>query len=631
MRLALLVFIVGCLTSAIGTLIGLSVTHDGDVAQAMDLITSRPGPYSVAFLASGLTWIIMAPGLRQLPVRTGLSAWLIRAGVVILLIGPLSLVVGTVLRAILLGTPFPSASYFGNPRSWFGYLDTPPFNVIVAVRSLILVALVMGAGNRGWAMAGGRSYLPGPIKSASADQVTRLLCGHALLNGAVFRRDVLAFFRNKWIATAPEFGLDAGLLVRVCSFAEARDKASDWRLGGVAIAAFLLSSVIPGIAIPLAVFAAAFLWYRKSRQDRDLARLFTQADFSKARASSRFTQTLDADVVAALPENDQNLIVYRGFWPFVGAGFDLGGWSLVTFIDRPKVEGSTAPIERFTIAELYAEMESGMQELALPGLRCQDFFFVRGIDIKHDPTILGDLANRPRQHIAPDLAAIYAEEPNAHLRPYKCIQAFDWGGEVIISYFLRCALQGNTLLVEMKRYVLPPVAEAYRSVDRMPPDNIPARISQALASLVIGPVMAVLAPFALFARGQQALSRLFVTEDRLAKRRRKAARDNPAHDYGTATTLRMHYAQNRYLHYFQLADADFDKKLIERKILDEIERFLDERGIDTTDIRDRQTTILNSGILVQGGDVRAETLAVGQGAQATRNEAPSRTRGKETV
>jgi hypothetical protein len=148
---------------------------------------------------------------------------------------------------------------------------------------------------------------------------------------------------------------------------------------------------------------------------------------------------------------------------------------------------------------------------------------------------------------------------------------------------------------------------------------------------VVGPVVALVSPFVIFASLQEAIAGAFSSDERLAQRRRQAAQDDPTYDYGATTTLRASFAQNTFLHYFQKADADFDNKLIERKILDEIECFLDARGIDTTDIRERQTTILNSGILVQGGDVRAESLAVGQGAQASKVEGQKPARSKETV
>jgi hypothetical protein len=58
-------------------------------------------------------------------------------------------------------------------------------------------------------------------------------------------------------------------------------------------------------------------------------------------------------------------------------------------------------------------------------------------------------------------------------------------------------------------------------------------------------------------------------------------------------------------------------KILERQILDTIVRFLDARNIDTSDLKERQTTILNNGLLVSGsGTIHAESLAVGTNSQA---------------
>jgi hypothetical protein len=57
--------------------------------------------------------------------------------------------------------------------------------------------------------------------------------------------------------------------------------------------------------------------------------------------------------------------------------------------------------------------------------------------------------------------------------------------------------------------------------------------------------------------------------------------------------------------------------------------FLDEHDIDTSEIRERRALILNSGIIVQGGDVTAESLAVGAGATAVKTQPAER--GKRTA
>jgi hypothetical protein len=54
---------------------------------------------------------------------------------------------------------------------------------------------------------------------------------------------------------------------------------------------------------------------------------------------------------------------------------------------------------------------------------------------------------------------------------------------------------------------------------------------------------------------------------------------------------------------------------MERQVLDSIVTFLDARGVETSELVERQTTILNQGVLVSGGSLVAGQLAVGRGAK----------------
>ncbi len=635
MQFPALIFAAGVLISTVLLLIGLT-SRAGDLPEGWDLLTSEAGIYLPTIAAAGLTWVALAYGLRRLGRPAGAAGWLIYSLGVTLLASPIALALTILLRMTLFGTPPPPSSYLEDPQIWFGYLDTFPLNLTAFVRGAILVGLMTRLKDWGFAPSSSNPgrWPPVPISGCGPDESTRILCGNALLAGAAFRRSVLAFFQDRWTATAPEFGLDTRLLVNVCSYAEARSQTYTLVLGAVAILGAIITAAAPEIGLPLAILVAGCIWFTKWHREQALARMFGQASFERTLATERFAHQLDRKLDAALPQEDQNLIVYRGFIPFVGAGIDLGGWSFVTFVDKPKVKDAPETVRAFTVPELYLTLDAAISGLKLPRLGCRDYFFVRGLDIKRDPTVLADPADRPRQFISPELGALYMEEQDARIRNYKCIQVVGWGGELIVSYFLRCSLQGTSLLVELKRYLLPPLADEHRRVDRLGRDRLALRIGQFIASLFIGPVVALVSPFVVLARMHEALAKALVSDRRRARRRRRTALNDPSYDYGAETTLRARFAQNAFLHYFQKSDADFDNKLIERKILDDIERFLDENGIDTTDIRDRQTTILNSGILVQGGDVRAESLAVGQGAQAVKTEGPKPTetrRSKETV
>jgi hypothetical protein len=100
------------------------------------------------------------------------------------------------------------------------------------------------------------------------------------------------------------------------------------------------------------------------------------------------------------------------------------------------------------------------------------------------------------------------------------------------------------------------------------------------------------------------------------KKRARELWDDVTYDWGAVTSLRADLAKTTFSNFFQKSDSDYYLKVVERKILDGMITFLDMHGIDTSDIQDRQAVILNNGILVQGGDLRADSLAVGPGARA---------------
>ena len=311
--------------------------------------------------------------------------------------------------------------------------------------------------------------------------------------------------------------------------------------------------------------------------------------------------------------------------PFVGSGFDLDGWSFVTFVDKPASTGPKNQIRAFSDEEINQALDVALNE-SIPNIKCDEVFFVRGLDARNDGYILPDLAQPPRQQIAPDQVKGYSGL-DSMVRGYKRIQITEWGGEIIITCFLRCALRGNSLFVEFRRFLLPPIAPQHRAIDKMGEDTFASAVATVLMSIFVGPIYAVLACFIVFAEIQTFLGNIFGAEERQIRHRRKEIQRDLAFDCGAESTLRSLFSQSTFMHYFQKVDFDARNKVIERKVLDEIERFLDDHGIDTKDIRDRQTTILNSGILVQGGDVNAESLAVGAGAQSTKIERMGTTKG----
>jgi hypothetical protein len=453
--------------------------------------------------------------------------------------------------------------------------------------------------------------------SVRPQQVTRLLCASALLRGSGFRRKVISFFENRSRAVMPEPGLDARLLLRTCLAADKREVKFHIGLACVALLALPISLLAPIFGLAIWILVSAGLFYFKTRDEQTLVtKLFSVNTFSLRAAEAHVADVeIPEHLATALPDRKQNLVVYAGFSPFVGAGIELGGWSFAISLDKAKHEGK--PPGNFSGDDMYAWIGAELLATRLDNIVVADWYFASGTEIRADRDILPDLGGRPASAVSPALAGRYRNSNDPHLRHYMWARVDDWGGELVVSHFLHCMRIGGNLFVEMKKFVLLPIAGDYRAVDAIPPDRWDRRIATFIGALIAGPLMTIVAPFQVASSILRHLSDN-VFDGRREHQRREQVIEEMFYNYGAMNNLRSMFSQATFQNYFQKSDTDFASKIIERRILDSIVEFLDKHGIDTSDIRERQTMILNSGILVQGGDVKAETLAVGTGASATK-------------
>jgi hypothetical protein len=292
----------------------------------------------------------------------------------------------------------------------------------------------------------------------------------------------------------------------------------------------------------------------------------------------------------------------------VGAGHDLGGWSVAIAADKAKEEfGRPAAIRSFDASSIYGAIDVDVHRLGVSQLDMKDCYFASGADLRDNRALLPDIHSRPVQRLDGDIATRFMYRDDEDVRYYRCYRILDWGGELAYSYYLRCSLRGNTLFVETKKFLLTPVAQAFRVVDDSVPINGKEWVTLAIGGLIAGPFLLFFAPFWAFGEISRRVREFFDSD----KERRELIEKHPRFNYGTTASLRQVLSSGNYHHYFQKIDGDFYGKALERQILDSLVAFLETHGIETSDLRERQTTIMNSGVIVQGGDVNAESLAVG--------------------
>jgi hypothetical protein len=571
------------------------------------------------WLSSGVFWLILYHALR----RVSLNSWARRIVALIAVIfvgilydGVIALFEMRFLHLNLQRPPFPSMDQMS--EAYAG---------VSGVLSVVFIAFQLWLVSA-WQRASGetRSYSSNTILAVGSkglhmskltNQSTRLLCASVLLGHGGAREKLLTWLKDPNRAVGLELGVDLRLAAQVARFAEKRNRRGWWIYFGI-FCASLLASLITPIAGILGLIAAGIFWFIRSIEERDsFAPMFSLQSFNPEEIAKQFPADLEADDLSALPLPNQNFFVYGGFSPFVGAGQDFGGWSVVIALDKPASSfGVAATPKPFEIREVYKAIDSGLDSLGVNEVQKTDCFFARGTDVRGSEELLPNIHGRPVRVLDDSVASQYLYADDAKVRQYRCYRIIDWGGELALSYYIRCSRRGSTLFVETKRFLLTPLGESLRVVDNMVDMDASEKFGALMAGLIAGPLCVVASPFWAFSEVMRILRESFgIGEER---NRQKAIEKNPLFNYGAVTSLRQALSSGNYGHYFQKMDGDLYNKLFEHEVLDSLVEFLDAHGVDTSDLKERQNTILNNGVIVQGGDVKAESLAVGAGSQAVK-------------
>lgn len=348
---------------------------------------------------------------------------------------------------------------------------------------------------------------------------------------------------------------------------------------------------------------------------------------------------------------DQNVAVHRGFSPFEFAGMALGGWSFVVDLDK-RAPFSSIRKDRFTTDELEERIRSAISGQFNDRVTHRDLFVVNGIDADvlpsetrfppppdypsfhsvQDPNfwwdrsvrrieVIGMPASAPKVSLTKSQGEeIAAGNPDKARRYLWFAIAFS-EPELVLSYFLRFREAGHILSLEHVRHLLGPIEEVTNEPEVISPleDGFYHRTfysgaARGLFDLLFQPMIWL---------GIQLVRKRW-TPYRDATTYASAQMVGIELERGAAPSLRRELMSTAFDHYFQKVDLDDAIKSLDKIVLEILASSLEECGIDVTDLRNKEMTIYNSGILVNGGDVNAEALAVGQGAAASKTSSSAR-------
>ncbi len=470
-----------------------------------------------------------------------------------------------------------------------------------------------------------------------ANNMTRLMERYlvsSMLTDMNFRNQVLSMVRDQSHALAPELGLNIKQLAQIGLLIEARTRKYQryigivvWLtlivIGGLWIAEQFVDGVILPYSwwvLPVISAWAVIAIFRFHKHYTDRAQLSMNHSFSTTSVERTLRSMGDHnEELRELPNASQNVVVYSGFTPFVGAGQELAGWSFPVNVSRPVEEfGNQSEITPFTLSELYDSVEHDLGMLGLKGLESTDFLFVNGTQVRTVSWLLPDETKPPISTVDRATVRKYMDQNDPIIRHYRWIRVFEWADELVVSYLLRFSIQGEHLFVEVNRYLLGPLEKKYRAIDELVedeegPGTVIARVvGYSLAAIVSVPFVAIGDGLWMLDAGVKKL-----TANRIENRRLKKIKNSPHYDYGAANSLRDQIADGSYARYYQKLDTDMIVKVLERQILESLVRFLDEHNIDSSDIESRQATILNRGVIVKGGELETQSLAVGANASAS--------------
>src|SRR5579863_320587 len=479
---------------------------------------------------------------------------------------------------------------------------------------------VVGLGSSGtffrFLTQGGVPNTPSPSTNRSSTgikhtETTRYLCAAAHLD-ANFRNYVIKHIvEEEHKAIGESFGVDAVSVAKHCLAARRRERFRD-----IALVLILLVLIISQLQlwIPciLAAWAVVFIELWTSHY-RVIANQLTRAKFNPDAINYQLEPNLEQKIRNTANAQNTNLGVYSGFTPFIGAGVYIGGWSFALNVQKGKQEmGSTLEPQPIQVGEMYNYLTDVLTKLDVEGLSVMDRLYVDGREIRDDNRSLPQPFARPNTQVDPSLIQTFIENPLQSIRHYKCIQVISWKGELVLFIFLRFSRVGQSLFVEANYFLLTPVKEKYYKIDTIEPTVSLRKVGELLAqSAVTMPVHWLLSPFKLLSTIAHPLQR---GSEHAATRR--AIRENPSFDYGAESSMRVQGSSKEYRQFFQKLDREMYVKIVERQILESIIDFLDSKNIDTTDLREQRTMILNTGVMVSGGSVNAENLAVGDQAKA---------------
>lgn len=305
--------------------------------------------------------------------------------------------------------------------------------------------------------------------------------------------------------------------------------------------------------------------------------------------------------------NKQNAIISGGYSPFTGYGNDLNSWSFTLNIKKSDQFENNTP-QNINIKELLDYISTRVKR-NINNIEISDKIFVNGKDIRKNKIFMKNITSKPNVHVSADIINENIEKKDKDIRHYRVLTMPMWNGQMYLSVFLRFTLTGKQLFVESRFFLLYPLKDKLMLLDNaFSKSGFSYYFSLAFISLFKSLYSWVYGPLLLLEFVSKIHIAIFGDPENKLKRK------NETYNYGDINSLRESWSTNKYQRYFQMLDKDQNYKIVQHIIINSLVDYLKSKGISTEDIKERQTTIFNSGMIITGGTVQTNQMAVGIGA-----------------
>ncbi|NMO55293.1 hypothetical protein HH310_29430 [Actinoplanes sp. TBRC 11911] len=380
-------------------------------------------------------------------------------------------------------------------------------------------------------------------------------------------------------------------------------------LGGAFAGGMLVLSLLAPIGLAIAMFLALFL--------------------SRRQAYGILTTELAPGVVPSVPHTGNSRIEWRlgvvaamqrgnicvqDVDPFAGAGWVEHSWSLATPL-RSKNGDGRVPIDSASLNRRVHDAVLGLRDPRLrDGERIPNIYVVPYLvadgNRRGDDPLIDPQTRTPRTMASPETIDAIMDNPQGGLRHYlravvpasgKEIRTSD--GRLVlpaqdsgigVTAFVHLAVEGGMLYTEFVCTVMPQVRRRYHLVDNLRPERIPAQaaahtLRAFLHDNILGPAHLV---------------RLGWDTVRLSGRMTRSARladEFRYYDYGARFSVRELAAQRPTVKFMQVLDSGKYMKLLDRAVTEAVLDHLDERGVDTSELRNAVASVSIDNATFIGG------------------------------